>query len=201
MRLQVTGEPRFGPSTAAKIQSLLALHADLCTRAEPLAVAAKGRQRTRQEEAQNRLEEEEEDKAAAERIQQLRVYTNHPAPPPMVPLNIFRPDLLPAKTTTTTTGEKGQESRLQEESEEEKEAKRLLREKAENLRTQKRTQAELESLARCQVYAEPRYNLYIPPCTYTSRQISRVLDIVPNISSLHCSFCRLGMIIFNCLML
>ena len=94
----------------------------------------------REREVARLTEGEDGEKAAAERIQQLRVYTHHPAPSPMVPLSIFRPDLLPA-TSSTDGGE----------TEEEQEEATRLREKAESVRTRKRSQAELEAMARCEV--------------------------------------------------
>jgi hypothetical protein len=158
--LQVTGNPRFGPATAAKVRALLSLLDALGLRADALATAAEERQQTRQKQ-ENKQEEEgegegEEGAAAAARIRQQRIYTQHPAPPTMVPLDVFRPDLhqhqhqhhsssAPSSSSSSVSGG-GQEG-----GEQQSEEAVLLREKAALLRSRKRSQAELEAQARRQV--------------------------------------------------
>jgi hypothetical protein len=116
---------------------MLTLHNNLSILAEELTTSAS--ERVKQWENDTNGVSEESEKTAAERIQQQRIYTHHPTPPPMVPLNIFRPDISSVEGISDGV------------SEEEAEEARRLREKADSLRTRKRTQAELESIARSKV--------------------------------------------------
>ena len=138
--LQVTGNPRFGPATATKIQEMLALHDKLSSDICPLVLIARNKLEVEKQEKQGDDRKLSEDEAAAERIQQQRIYKHHPTPAPMVPLNIFRPNL----EVLTTSVDNVESVQVTEEDQ-------LLKEKAESVRTRKRTQAELEALERCKV--------------------------------------------------
>lgn len=137
----VTGNSRFGPTTSAKVKNILALYEHLTSIISPLIQVAANRERNIVHEEDNKNTAHDE-MSAAERIKQHRVDAQHPAPPAMVPLSVFRPNVV---TDTSTL-----DGRNNEQNQQENEAARDLRERADEVRSRKRSQAESEAQARHQ---------------------------------------------------